>query len=207
MYCSIQLTTTPINKPIPSPPTIRYASRANPSPTVGIVPRSRNDSPISRASKPVASFNRLSPSRMSTILRGKPTAFAIEVAAIASVVETTAPSKNPAFQYSAVINRSENSATPQTVNPTSPTASSPITTIFRRNSLHDIVHADAYSNGGRKTTNTIFGSSGTLGMRGTKLIANPASTSTIGYGTFSRRAIAANAATITSSNKITVSTA
>src|ERR1700733_8010786 len=104
--------------------------------------------PISSANKPVASFNKLSPSRMSTILLGNPSVFAIEVAAIASVVEITAPSKNPAFQSRAVIKRSENSATPQTVKPTSPTASSPITTPLRRNSLHDIVHADAYSSGG-----------------------------------------------------------
>ncbi len=144
---------------------------------------------------------------MSTILRGSPSVFAIDVAAIASVVEITAPSRNPAFQSSAVINRSENSATPQTVKPTSPTASDPITTAFRRNSRHDIAHADANSSGGRKITNTIFGSNGTRGIRGTKLIISPASTSTIGYGTFNRRATAANAATSTSSSKITVSTA
>jgi hypothetical protein len=93
------------------------------------------------------------------------------------------------------------------VNPTSPTASSPINTEFRRNSLHEIAHADEYSNGGRKTTNTTLGSSGTFGIRGKKLITNPASTSTIGYGTFNRRAIAAKPATSTSSNRITVSTA
>src|SRR3984885_15680294 len=117
---------------------------------------------------------------MSTTRRGNPILFAIDVAAIASVVATTAPSRNPAFQSSAVINRSENSATPQTVNPTNPTASRPITTIFRRNSLHDIVHADAYSNGGRKTTNTIFGFNGTRGTCGTKLIKSPPKTTKIG---------------------------
>ncbi len=106
-----------------------------------------------------------------------------------------------------MINRSETSAIPHTVNPTSPNASSPITTRLLRNSLHDVDHADEYSRGGRKIRNTMLGSSGIRGICGTKLIASPASTSTIGYGTFSRCAITANPATITSSSRITVSNA
>src|ERR1700678_2189095 len=54
-------------------------------PIVGVSPRTMIANPISSANKPVASFNRLSPSSMSTILLGSPSVFAIELAAIASV--------------------------------------------------------------------------------------------------------------------------
>ncbi len=45
---------------------------------------------------PVASFTRLSPSRIVTIRRGTPSRWAMDVAAIASVGETMAPSTKAA---------------------------------------------------------------------------------------------------------------
>jgi len=54
--------------------------------------------PNSRGSRPLASFTRLSPSSKCITRCGKPSFRPIDVAAIASVVETTARSTKAAFQ-------------------------------------------------------------------------------------------------------------
>src|SRR4030081_1806788 len=56
-----------------------------------------------------------------------------------------------------------------------------------------------YSSGGRNSRKTRSGASCTFGRPGTKPISSPPSTSTIGYGTLSRCATIASAATATRS--------
>ena len=164
-------------------------------------------SPNSRATRPLASLTRLSPSRMSTTRCGKPTRLAIDVAAIASVVDTTAPSTNPNCQVKPGMTQRAVRAMPMTVATTRPIASMEMLTRLKRNSRHEVSHAAEYNNGGRTTRKMKSGFSVTLGTRGKKLSSNPASTSTMGYGRCSLRAIAAKTATNVSSDRKTNSVA
>src|SRR6266853_5305566 len=91
-------TTSPINSPIAIPARIKYVNRKNPCATVGRSPVTTSATANASATKPVASFTKLSPSSMSTIRFGNPSRRAIAVAAIASVVESTAPNTSPSRQ-------------------------------------------------------------------------------------------------------------
>ncbi len=71
-------------------------------------------------------------------------------------------------------------------------------TKFCRKSRHDICQAPLYNSGGSTTRNTTSGFNCTFGIPGTKLSANPAITSTIGYGVLIFCANTANATTNTS---------
>src|SRR5215470_4819914 len=134
-------TTNPITNPTAIPARIKYPSRKNPCPTVGRSPVTTIPTANASATSPVASFTKLSPSSMSAIRFGNPSRRAIAVAAIASVVESTAPSTNPNLQSNPLNTHGAAYATPTAVNATSPTASIKMVTKFSRKSLHDVSQA------------------------------------------------------------------
>ena len=90
----------------------------------------------------VASLTRLSPSRIVTMRRGRPTRRAIVVAATASGGATTAPSANATAQPTGRT-ACTSTATPAVVNSTSPTLSSAIGRLFVRKSTSDVRMAAA----------------------------------------------------------------
>src|SRR5450631_2448971 len=147
---------------------------------VGVSPYTTIAVANSSANNPVASFNRLSPSRISTMRFGIPMRLAMEVAAIASVVATTAPNTNPTRQSKPASNHEAAAATLSTVNATSPIASDAMLVRFSRKSRQDVAHAAEYNNGGNTTRKTSSGSRATLGMPGTNPSSSPATTRTIG---------------------------
>jgi hypothetical protein len=90
----------------------------------------------------VASLTRLSPSRIVTIRRGRPTRRAIVVAATASGGATTAPRAN-ATAHSTSITACTITAVPAVVNSTRPTLSSAIGLLFVVKSTSDVRIAEA----------------------------------------------------------------
>src|ERR671934_3051731 len=82
----------------------------------------------------VPSFTRLSPSITAITRRGTPSRLAIDVAAIGSVGETTAPSTNAAFHEKSSIVQCATAATVTVVTTTRPTASRLIGLAFCRRS-------------------------------------------------------------------------
>ena len=97
----------------------------------------------------------------------------------------------------------DTTATPATVNATSPIPSIEMLTRFERNSRHGVFRALENSSGGSTTRKTNAGFSDTCGIRGKKLSTSPPSTSTIGYGILSRCAKAASSATsVTSASRV-----
>src|SRR5215217_7968222 len=135
---------------------------------------------------PVASLTRLSPSRIVTMRRGTPRRWATVVAAMASVGETIAP-RTKAATHGIPMTVWTTAATPKVVISTSPTASSEIGLMLARKSRHDVKSAETYSSGGKNNRNTS---------------ADPPRTSRIGYGTPSRVARVASAATARSRPRI-----
>ncbi len=162
--------------------------------------------PNSSATKPLASLTRLSPSRMSTTRCGNASLRAIDVAAIASVVATTAPSTMPSSQVKPGKNILAVRATLKTVKATKPKASRAMLTRLKRNSRQEVTHAAEYSRGGSTTRKIKSGLSLICGIPGTKPRTRPAITRTIGYGICSLRANAAKTATNASNNRNTSST-
>ncbi len=88
-----------------------------------------------------------------------PTLRAIEVAATASVGETTAPSRKPSCQLNPGSHHLAAKATPKAVKNTSRTARLEIDTRLNLNSRHEVCHAAAYRSGGRMTRKTNDGES------------------------------------------------
>jgi hypothetical protein len=87
------------------------------------------------------------------------------------------------------------------VNSTSPTDSSPIGRMFCRKLITELCHAAPNSSGGRTKNRMTSGSSSNSPTPGTKDAAIPATTSSSGADSFSRRARPASAAaTATSTN-------
>src|ERR1700722_6617843 len=136
-------TTNPMVRPTSAPPIVSHANTITPWPTVGVVLSTTIWTPNCKASSPVASFNRLSPSSKSTTRCGIPTLRAIEVAATASVGETTPPRRNPSCQVNPGSHHFAANATPNAVKNTSNTARLEIDTRLYLNSLHDVCHAAA----------------------------------------------------------------
>ena len=128
-------TTSATSTPTTTPPT---ADTMNPSPTshtVIVPPAAAMDT--RSATIAVASLTRLSPSRIVTMRRGRPTRRAIVVAATASGGATTAPNAN-AGAHSIGNTACSSTATPAVVNSTSPTLSRAIGRRFARKSTSDV---------------------------------------------------------------------
>src|SRR4051812_43101412 len=124
-----------------------------------------------------------------------PTFRAMDVAATASVGDTTAPSRNPSRQSKPGSHHCAANATPIAVKKTSNTARLEIDTRLYLNSRHEVCHAAIYRSGGRITRKTIDGGRGIFGTRGISEQSSPKITSAIGYDTPKRRASPATAAT------------
>src|SRR5579872_2949924 len=139
---SNQVTMSPTIAPTIAPPTVSHRNISSPRPRVGVVPSTTISTPNCRASSPVASFSRLSPSSKSTMRCGMPTLRAIEVAATASVGDTTAPSRNPNLQSNPGNHQCAANATPIAVKNTSSTARLEIDAKLYLNSRHDVCHAE-----------------------------------------------------------------
>src|SRR3954452_15705927 len=135
------------------------------------------------------------------MLWGMPTLRAIDVAATASVGETTAPSRNPSRQSNPGSHQRAANATPTAVKKTRNTARLEMDTRLYLNSRHDVCQAAIYNSGGRNTRNTIEGGRGILGTRGMSEHSRPNITSAMGYESPKRRANPATAA-IANSNAI-----
>src|ERR1041384_2051197 len=129
--------------------------------------------------RPVASFTRLSPSRMVMMRLGTPSPWVAAVAATASGGEIIAPSTNDSGQPKPGMNAWAITATMVVVKSTQPIASNDMGRRFALKLGHEVVHAAEYNTGGRKIRNTISGSSVTLGSHGTRPIAMPTNTSRI----------------------------
>ncbi len=128
----------------------------------------------------VASFTRLSPSKMITSRRGRFRRRAIDVAAIASGGETMAPSASAIGQPSSGTRAIATTATAIVVVITSPTASRRIGRMLRHRSRTERKNAPEKRIGGRKTVSTVSGSSSTFGTAGMSPIPRPATTIRIG---------------------------
>ena len=102
------------------------------------------------------------------------------MAAMVSVVETTAPSAQPIRQSKPGNNHSERTATPATVNPTRPKANMEILSRFERKSRHEVLKAPEKTSGGRNTRKTRCGLSEMCGALGNNDSTRPPITSTIG---------------------------
>ncbi len=107
----------------------------------------------------VASLTRLSPSRMVTTRRGRPTRRATAVVATASGGATMAPSANAAAKDSPGTTQRATTATTSAVKATRPTESSAIGRRLRRMSISEVRIAAAYSRGGSSPMRTRSGSS------------------------------------------------
>ena len=86
--------------------------------------------------------------------RGNPRRLAMAIAAIVSVVETTAPRAQPIRQSKPGSNHCARIATPATVKPTRPKASMEMLSRFDRKSRHEVLKAPEKTSGGKKTTKT-----------------------------------------------------
>jgi hypothetical protein len=147
----------------------------------------------------VASLTRLSPSMIVTIRRGTPSRRPIDVAAIGSVGETTAPRTKAADHGIPSTAQWATMPTARVVAATSPTERRPIGRTFARRSRSDVKNAAEYSSGGRNAISTTSGGSSKSGSPGTRLSASPPSTSRIGYGIRVRGARTRSAPTAVSS--------
>ena len=127
------------------------------------------------------------------------------VAASGSVGDTMAPSANAAAHGSPSMTAWATRATEQVVSSTSPIEVSVIARRLERSSRIELVYAALNSSGGRKTRSTRSGSSSTSGTPGAKPTRLPPMTSTIGYGTASRRESDVSAATVTRRKRTTSS--
>jgi hypothetical protein len=128
----------------------------------------------------VASFTRLSPSKMSTSRRGRFSRRAIDVAAMASGGETMAPSAMAAGQPSCGAIAITTPATASVVVKTRPTARRLIGRTLRHSSRGDRKYDAEKRIGGRKTASTISGSNSTTGRIGRRPRPRPATTIRMG---------------------------
>src|ERR1044071_3636228 len=120
-----------------------------------------------------ASLIRLSPSRIVTTRLGAFTPCNTEVAATASGGEIIPPNKNPRASEKSGMIALERNATAAEVKITNPKARREIGCFHFQNSCHEVFHAAAYNNGGRKMRNTRSGCNVIEGIPGTKLIISP----------------------------------
>ena len=134
-------------------------------PTRSARPR-RHAIAVRKQTSAVASFIRLSPSRIVTTRRGRPTRLAIAVAATASGGATTAPIANAAqngsgsWPIDSATRPSSHQATtptPRAVNATRPTDSRPMDRRCLEKSTRLVLIAAEYSSGGRNPTSTTSG--------------------------------------------------
>ena len=140
------------------------------------------------------------------IRRGNRNRRSTAVAATASGGETMAPSAKQTAQGAPGTSHLSASPTASVVVATRPIASSRIGRSFARKSRHDVSIAAGYSTAGRTIASTRSGSTSSAGQSNAKPRPMPASTSTIGYGTWMRFASqpAAIAQTITRIREIIV---
>ena len=168
-------TANPIRAPPPA--AMRKSRLTEPIETVP----ARARTAVRNATSAVASLSSDSPSRIVTILRGRPIRRATAVAATASGGETTAPKASAAASG---IGSSHQVSRPTVsmVNSTSATARSPIGRMFARISTRDVRIAAAYSSGGRKPSSTSSGVNSMVGTAGMNEAIVPTTTRTRGGG-------------------------
>src|SRR6478735_2690158 len=183
----------------------------------------RNSRPTCRASTPtdiaamavrsatsaVASLSSDSPSRIVTILRGRPIRRAMAVAATASGGATTAPMAKDTGQEMSGIKACTITPTPSVVNTTRPIDSSRIARRLALKSTSEVWIAAAYSSGGSSPNSTTSGSRWISGTPGTYDPATPTAISSSGAGKSRRSARAVNASTATAmaTSRTAISTA
>src|ERR687898_2575323 len=173
-----QTTSQPTAKPAAIPPAAP-TTNCRPASHIEKAPVTTAATATRYATIPVASLTRLSPSRIVTMRRGTPRRWATEVAAMASVGETMAPSTKAAPQGSPTTVWATE-ATTKVVISTSPTASGVIGLTLALKSRQLVKSAETYSKGGKNNRNTSSGSSSTGGSPGTNPSADPPRTSRIG---------------------------
>lgn len=154
----------------------------------------------------VASFTRLSPSKMITSRRGRPSRRAIDVAAMASGGETMAPSAMAAGQPSCGARAIATAATARVVVKTRPTARRLIGRTLRHSSRGPREYEAENRIGGRKRASTTSGASSKRPRNGSTPRPSPATTIRIGYGTPSRWASSVTAATTARNRRTSSST-
>ena len=125
-------------------------------------------------------MSRLSPSRMVTTRRGRPSRPAIAVTAIASVGATTAAKAKAAARVIAGISAKAANPTATTVKATSPTDRSRMLSRRARTSTTDVRIAAAKSRGGRMPYRMSSGWTSTCGTPGMKETAPPTMTRATG---------------------------
>src|SRR4051794_20312798 len=195
-------------KPISAPPTdaTRKSKPTRPSATVpapaAIAVRS--------ATRAVASLRSDSPSRIVTILRGRPIRRPIVVAATASGGATTAPIASATHQSIPGSSACTSRPMPKVVNTTRPTLSRRMGRRLALKSTSDVWIAAAYSSGGSSPSRTTSELRWTVGRPGTYDAATPTTISPSGAGKETRSATAVPASTTiaraTSSNAISTRT-
>src|SRR6266436_4746974 len=104
----------------------------------------------------------------------------MEVAAMASVVATTAPKTKPSLQSKPGNTQRAASATPSTVKPTRPKARRRMLTKLNLKSRQEVSQAAEYRSGGSTARKMTSGFNEILGMPGMKLRSKPATTNTMG---------------------------
>ena len=127
-----------------------------------------------------ASFNKLSPSTILSIVLGAFTCRIIVVAEIASGGEMIPPKRNPNAKVKPGINALEKIAIAVDVNITIGNAKLIITLRHLQNSFQETCQAASYNNGGRKMKKMKSGLIVMFENVGTKLNASPPITRTIG---------------------------
>ena len=133
----IRLSAQPIPIPMPIPPAATQRNRSEAS-EAEKCPVARAASANFRTTSPLASFTRLSPSRITTRRLGSRRRRATAATATASGGDTMPPRTNPSARDIPGISRRHSTATPAEVKRTNPTASRPIGRRLRRNSRHEV---------------------------------------------------------------------
>ena len=191
MNASSEVAARPISRP---PPAARTKSQPTSS---GVTVEVIAAIVALRATSAVASFTRLSPSRMVVMRRGRPTRRPTAVVATASGGATTAPSANAAARVSDGSAHHATRPTATVVTATRPTASSASASRTAAKSISEVRIAAAYSSGGSRPTSTRSGSSSKDGTPGMNDPTTPTITSTSGGDQPKRRDAPATNATVT----------
>jgi hypothetical protein len=152
----------------------------------------------------LASFTRLSPSRIVTILLGILICLNTEVAATASGGDMIAPKRKPIPNVKPGRRARATKPMAMVVIMTRPMASVEIGSIFFLKSTQLVFHAAEYKMGGKKTMSTIEGSRNNFGNPGIKLSSNPVTVNNTGKTILSLRAYMEHP-TINNINRIKVS--
>ncbi len=129
------------------------------------------------ASLSIASLSTASPTRSGTPIR-----LNVAAAETGSVGARIAPSTNAAGQLRSPMAACATTATAAIVTSTRANVSDTSWAVAARSSCGDALKPDECSSGGRKTRKITSGASSIAGRPGTKPIATPPTTSTIGYG-------------------------